>query len=141
MKIVINSKFGGFGLSHKGTLHYAKLCGFELYPYVNDRDARGDLDFRKFKSYEEGDDSFIIYYSKESLDGESGYEDDSCFSCGDIERNDPMLIKTVEDLGDDANGVCAALKIVEIPEGVKWQIEEYDGYEHIAEKHRTWKGE
>ena len=27
---------------------------------------------------------------------------------------------------------------VEIPDDVEWQIEEYDGTEHISEKHRTW---
>jgi len=31
------------------------------------------------------------------------------------------------------------LRIIEIPDGVEWQIEEYDGDEWIAEKHRTWK--
>jgi hypothetical protein len=28
--------------------------------------------------------------------------------------------------------------VVEIPDDVNWQVEEYDGMEHIAEKHRTW---
>jgi hypothetical protein len=27
---------------------------------------------------------------------------------------------------------------VDIPDDVKWQIEEYDGNEWIAESHRTW---
>jgi len=30
------------------------------------------------------------------------------------------------------------LKIVDIPDGVEWEIEEYDGMEWVAEKHRTW---
>lgn len=30
------------------------------------------------------------------------------------------------------------LKIVEVPDGIKWQIEEYDGWEHVAEAHQTW---
>jgi len=53
-------------------------------------------------------------------------------------RADPKLIQVVEELGDKANGSCAKLEIVEIPDGVDWQIEEYDGNEHVAEKHRTW---
>lgn len=56
----------------------------------------------------------------------------------DIERDDPLLIQVVEELGEAANGRCAALKIVEIPSDVEWQIEEYDGLEHVAEKHRIW---
>jgi hypothetical protein len=31
------------------------------------------------------------------------------------------------------------LEIVEIPDDVEYTIEEYDGLEHIAEKHRTWR--
>ncbi len=56
----------------------------------------------------------------------------------DVPRDDPYLIKIVRDLGMAANGVHANLKIVEIPPDVEWQIEEYDGNEWVAEKHRTW---
>lgn len=55
-----------------------------------------------------------------------------------IDRDDPALIATVEALGEAASGRCASLKIIEIPDGVDWQVEEYDGREHIAERHRTW---
>jgi hypothetical protein len=41
-------------------------------------------------------------------------------------------------LGAEANGRYAQLKIVTIPDGIEWEIEEYDGNEHIAEQHRTW---
>lgn len=56
----------------------------------------------------------------------------------DVERNDPALIEVVERLGRRANGSFADLKIVEIPDGVEWEIDEYDGSERVAEKHRTW---
>lgn len=48
-------------------------------------------------------------------------------------RNDPHLIALVEMLGDRTN-----LKIVEIPDGVEWEICENRGTEWVAEKHRTW---
>jgi hypothetical protein len=48
------------------------------------------------------------------------------------------LIAVVEELGEAANGWAASLKIVEIPDGVEWFIHEYDGREHVAERHRTW---
>lgn len=55
-----------------------------------------------------------------------------------IDRDDKDLVAIVEEMGEAANGSCADLNVVEIPDGISWQIEEYDGYEHVAEKHRTW---
>jgi hypothetical protein len=57
----------------------------------------------------------------------------------ELERNDPVLIQIVEELGDTANGKYAELKIVEIPDDVEWTIQEYDGIEWVAEVHRTWQ--
>ncbi len=56
----------------------------------------------------------------------------------DIERNDPELVKIVEELGDEASGVHAKLRVIEVPDDVKWHIHEYDGNEHVAEDHQTW---
>jgi hypothetical protein len=56
----------------------------------------------------------------------------------DIKRNDPILVEIVEQLGEAANGEFAELKVVEIPDDAEWMIQEYDGDEWIAEKHRTW---
>ena len=56
----------------------------------------------------------------------------------DLCRDDPVLIQVVEELGEEAEDRYADLKIVEIPEDVDWYIEEYDGMEHVAERHRTW---
>ena len=54
-------------------------------------------------------------------------------------RTDPKLIECIEALGDKANGRWARLGIVEIPDDVEWQIDEYDGVERISELHRTWE--
>jgi hypothetical protein len=56
----------------------------------------------------------------------------------DIERNDQYLVRVVEELGDDVNGRFSELKVVDIPDDVEWQIDEYDGLEWVAEKHRIW---
>ena len=54
-------------------------------------------------------------------------------------RSDPDLIAAIEYLGSErASGHCAELKIIEIPDNIEYIISEYDGHEHIAEKHRTW---
>jgi hypothetical protein len=42
-------------------------------------------------------------------------------------------VAVVEELGELANGPCARLEVVEIPDGAEWAIEETDGYEYIAE--------
>lgn len=55
-----------------------------------------------------------------------------------IDRDDPYLVQVVEELGDSSNGGYSKLKVVDIPDDVDWEIDEYDGIEHIAEKHRTW---
>ena len=54
----------------------------------------------------------------------------------DIPRDCPVLVAMVE--RGDVDGEYSDLKVVEIPDGVNWYIEEYDGMEHIAERHRTW---
>ena len=56
----------------------------------------------------------------------------------DIKRNDPILVEVVEQLGEAANSRFAELKVLEIPDDVQWIVEEYDGAEWVAEKHRTW---
>lgn len=53
-------------------------------------------------------------------------------------RNDAILVKVVEELKSEAYGNYAKLKVVEIPDDVKFEIEEYDGMEWVAEVHRTW---
>ena len=56
----------------------------------------------------------------------------------DICRADSALVQVVEELGEESFDTYAELKIVEIPEDVDWYIHEYDGLEHVAERHRTW---
>lgn len=56
----------------------------------------------------------------------------------DVERDDPKLVETVERLGDAANGRHSELKVIEIPDGISWEIDNYDGQETIREKHRSW---
>lgn len=65
--------------------------------------------------------------------------DRDMFHTRDIRRNDPILIRVLEQLGVmECSGRHASLRVVEIPDDVEWTIEEYDGKEWVAEVHRTW---
>ncbi len=63
---------------------------------------------------------------------------DTSFYDRDIPRDDPYLVKIVREMGSAACGSHSKLKIVEIPADVDWIVQEYDGAEWVAEKHRTW---
>jgi hypothetical protein len=48
----------------------------------------------------------------------------------DMARDDPLLVEAVEALGsENAAGSCARLSIYEIPDGARWEIDEYDANE------------
>ena len=68
----------------------------------------------------------------------AGIADPDFHSCL-IPRDDEHLIAVVEIMGSAADGGYAELKIVEIPNDVNWCIEEYDGREWVAERHKTWE--
>lgn len=71
---------------------------------------------------------------------ELGYTSESEYDTyRDVDRADPRLVALIEEYGDAiCSGPHAKLKIVEVPDDVKWHVEEYDGWEHVAENHRTW---
>ena len=76
-------------------------------------------------------DEALERYVKET-NGEAGE-----YEC-EIPRDHPVLVRIVEEMGDAANGRFSELKVVEIPDDVNWYVEEYDGMEWVAERHRTW---
>ena len=103
-------------------LRYAELKGVKMYPYTDPKYAALGV----CTYFLEPEDPAAVEDRRPSL---SQYE---------IARDDPMLVQVVEEMGNKSFGQCAELKVVEIPDGVAWEIAEYDGNEHIAESHRTW---
>jgi len=91
-KIVINTCFGGFGLSEESLEDYKK---------------------------------------RKNITDENFYH-------WDIPRDCPVLVEMVEEGGTDVDGIYSELKVVDVPDDVNWFIHEYDGMEHVAERHRTW---
>lgn len=114
MKIVINRCFGGFGLSHEAIVKYAVIKGLNLISVAQ----KTSLVPYHYYVDEEIEDNYWSEYS--------------------LERDDPALVKIVEQMGESSWGRFAELAVVEIPDGVNWHLSEYDGIEHIAEDHRTW---
>lgn len=112
MKIVINKDHGGFSLNEEATFLYGKKKGLNI---IKD---------------EKKSTRFCEYYYIDEI------KHDNHFADWDIERNDPCLVEVVEELG--TNGRYGDLKIVEIPDDVKWYISEDHGIEEIHEQHRKW---
>lgn len=53
-------------------------------------------------------------------------------------RSHPVLVEVVQNLGTAADGDFAKLRIVEIPDGVDFEIVDHDGMESIRERSRSW---
>lgn len=136
MKLVINKCFGGFGLSNAAYERLIEL-GVPVRAYIEQKRENG------------------LYLPEPLNDGEVIF--DRRMGKGDLfdaltqltgtyywdtwlsdNRSHPLLVQVVEELGDKANGRCAKLGVVGIPDDTEYTIEEYDGNEHVAEKHRTW---
>jgi len=147
MKIVINRCYGGFGLSYEGVMYYAKLKGIKLYAYVRKWEDNlwmdkpynaSDKTIIPFEKKKSRSSAVTIYYAtKKGLKNEDELNKYS-WSEHDIKRDDPALVKTVEDLGERANTQYSELKVIEIPDDVDWEITEHNNWEQVEEKHRVW---
>jgi len=120
MKVAINTCFGGFGLSDEAFEKLIERMGIEFEKVI-------DIQYTSL--------NITHYYRKGMVDKYDGYLSHYDFTNN---RASEDLIAVIEELGEAANGRCAEIKIVEIPDDVKWHIHEYDGLEHVAEDHRTW---
>jgi hypothetical protein len=147
MKVAINACFGGFGLSAAA---YEKLIeyGVPVKRYVEQkRDPETGL-----YNPESENDGEVIFDRELTPPGADSYTDiyhkykhtaarmnNRYWDSWTREnRTHPLIIRVIEELGEAADGGCAKLKVVEIPDGTDYEISEYDGNEHIAEKHETW---
>lgn len=126
-KIITNRCYGGFGLSRATMLRYAELKELTLYLEHEDRQ-------NTYTIY------WIVSPEEREKRREEPWKERRKWQLHDyeIDRDDPALVQTIEELGSAANGDYAKLEITEIPDGIDWQVEEYDGKEWVAEAHRRW---
>lgn len=117
MKVVINKCWGGFGLSTDAVEWLMKNKNWKAVPEDSKKDG-------KITEWTHPDS--IKMWGKYSANTYG------------IKRDDKDLVAVVEALGEKANSAHASLKIVKIPNGIKWEIDEYDGQESINEQYRSW---
>ena len=139
MKIAINKCFGGFDLSLEAQKLYCERKGIGFYPYKQTKykfqDGKGEYTY--IKNLEEC--GSIIHISNTYLgDTCEDIPNDNYWAFCNVERNDKDLIDVIEILGDDASGRYGNIKIVDIPDDVIWEIDDYDGVETVHEVHRSW---
>jgi hypothetical protein len=137
MEVVINSCFGGFSLSDAAIRRYAELKGLNLYPEQSKYGFSTYWTVPKEERVKELPGNWHDHSVEKRREYNRKHSEQVLYD-RDIARDDPLLVQVVRELGDEANGRCAELRIIEIPDDVDWEIDEYDGNEHITEKHRTW---
>lgn len=138
MKVVVNRCFGGFGLSDKAIEMVLNRKNLGCFRYEQTKyEYRDGID--EYTRCDVFNGSIFTIYSTEDLGKKiNKCPSESYWYCGDLKRDDADLIAVVEELGEEANGWASELKVVEIPDDVAWEIDDYDGIETIHEVHRSW---
>ena len=133
MKVVYNGCYGGFSISDAAIKRYAEIKGLTLYP---EKDARwSSVTYWTVPENERGavlEGGAWASASTEARIASNEFYRNNTLGCREFERDDPVLVQVVEELGEKANGMCASLRIEDVPKGALWRIDEYDGNETVA---------
>lgn len=110
-KVAYNACYGGFSLSEQAMRRYCELKGLSIETRDWDLDGR-DLTPLFGPIYTVGGKEY--------------------FNAGDIkDRHDPALVQAVEEFGAGASGKHSNILLRELPEGTRYRIDEYDGFESV----------
>lgn len=151
MKLVIYKNNGTWMFSPKDVKNYLKFIGETKYFYKIDRKDYGYKKTTLLRMSEgevltNSDMYFEYYISHTDLGKEVTFECapfaifmeteliNPCSVFGS--RENSTFIEFVE-LNESKN-IMSGFKVVEFPDDVNWEIEDYDGCEYIVEKHRKW---
>ena len=140
MKIILNKCYGGFNLSAKAIEKYLLKKGKECYFYKQTAYKHsGGLDIYEKISVDKAEHFFITTYTKDMGQQFNEIDDEYCwYESSDILRVDKDCIDVVEELGKEANTRVSSLQVIEIPDDLKYEIDDYDGIESVHEIHRSW---
>ena len=137
MKVILNKCYGGFGVSQEAYELYAKKKGIEIFSYK--LECRNDKPI--YRKTDMGSSIFTITFTKDFGDCVELSDDNSekyILELCSNHREDPVLIEVVEELGKKANGPFGELVVVDIPDGMEYEIDEYDGVETLHQKVKKW---
>lgn len=138
MKIAINKCYGGFSLSDKAIEMIMKRKGLGCYRYKQTKFSYHDGSDEYIRVDDNESNSFIHYSTTDLGKKIEKIPDENYWYDGNLERTDEDMISVIEELGDEASGRYGHVAIVEVPDDVDWEIDDYDGWESIHEKHRSW---
>lgn len=141
-KVILNKCFGGFDVSPKAYQLYAMYKGYShLYKYL----PTSYLNNATYKLVDLFDEHFVCFYVTKYFGKEISKNDISkedwekhILYLGADNREDDILIKVVEELGDEASGKFGELIVVEIPDDLDYVIDDYDGIETLHARVETW---
>lgn len=141
MKVAYNACFGGFGLSPLGLTEFAKRKGIDLFWYKQvGYKHNNDEKYDRIDGIPTEDNMSL--YPLISDYGNVIYEIPDTFYYPNFHdessRIDNDLIMVIESLGKSANGMCADLKIAEIPDDSEFEITCYDGNESVVPPRPSW---
>lgn len=139
MKVAYNGCYGGFSLSPKALTEFARLKGVNLtwYKQTGYR-HQGNEEYIKVSGCVE--ESFDLTASSKDLGDKITSVPNESFYWPNFDdlRSDSDLIYVIEQMGDEANGLCSNLKIADIPDGADYEITYYDGMESVVPPRSSW---
>ena len=141
-KVILNKCFGGFDVSPKAYQLYAMYKGYShLYKY-QPTSSLNNVTYKLVDLFDEHLLHFYVtkYFGKEFSKNDISKEDweKHILYLNDDNREDDILIKVVEELGDEASGRFGQLVVVQIPDDLDYVIDNYDGIEILHARVETW---
>ena len=140
MKIVINRLWTKFSLSREAVELYAKYAGREAYWYTVDSPGGYHTRCWKLGIGERHANEFCVSedFGPECEAGVIPPGVD--LYPPRMQRDDPILVRVVEELGPAASSKYSKADVIEIPDGVCWEICDDRYGEFVREKLREWRG-
>ena len=128
VRVVFNQCYGGFSLSKEACQRYWEIKGQQIW--IEDKQwgfnvwlvpPEERLKSKTGKEFSSMSMEERIAYNK-ARSAQSWYN-------RDVSRHDPVLVQVVEEMGDEASGEFAKLRIAEV--SGPYRIDEYDGFESV----------